>query len=51
MHDQKTLTNRGKPSSGTVGPPPPAVTYRILCEDGSNLTAESGNVLRKEKNT
>jgi hypothetical protein len=38
-------------SGGTVNPPPPAVTYRILQEDSFKILTESGFPLRKEQNT
>jgi len=37
--------------SGTVTPPPPAVTYRILQESVFRILTESGSPLRKEQTT
>jgi hypothetical protein len=48
-HSQITLTNTTKKASGPPKPPPAAVTYRILQEDGSKLLTEAGNPLRKEQ--
>jgi hypothetical protein len=50
-HSQITLTNKAKNASGPPKPPPVAVTYRILNEDGSKLLTQAGSPLRKEQST
>jgi hypothetical protein len=50
--DQRLLRPIKKTDGGgPIGPPPPAVTYRILQEDGFKILTESGNPLRKEQRT
>jgi hypothetical protein len=46
--DNRLLRPVLEDEGGTVGPPPPPVTYRILQEDSAFILTESGSPLRKE---